>query len=180
MSMASEGRSRKIAFSALLIALGVVISPFTFFPVGPSLANPTQHAINVLSGILLGPLWGAFIALAIGLIRMSLHVGTIFAIPGGIPGSIVVGLFYHYVFKRYLKYNKAILVAFTEPIGTVLIGATLSILIFIPTIVSNQFAMLVFYLGWLSSSLTGSLIGFILLRYLSHVGYDRKRIIGEY
>jgi Predicted membrane protein len=54
----NENRSRKVAFAALLIAAGVEISPFTFFPVRPSLVNPIQHAINVLAGILLGLIWG--------------------------------------------------------------------------------------------------------------------------
>jgi energy coupling factor transporter S component ThiW len=172
-------RARKISLAAMFIAIGVILSPFTFFPVGPSLANPTQHAINVLSGILLGPLWGAFIALAIGLIRISLHVGTIFAIPGGIPGAIVIGILYHYVFKKHFRYKSAIAVAFSEPIGTVLIGATIGVYIIAPTLIGKPFALLIFYLGWLASSLIGATIGYSILRYLSHIGYDRKKIIGE-
>jgi energy coupling factor transporter S component ThiW len=177
--MLDKNRSKMIALAALFIAIGVVISPFTWFPVGPSKANPTQHVVNVLSGILLGPLWGAFIAFAIGLIRNILGVGTIFAFPGGIPGALIVGFLFHYIFKRLFSYNKAILAAFAEPIGTVLIGATISIYILIPAILSNITALMIFYLGWLASSVIGSIIGFLLLRYLSRVGYDRKRIVGE-
>ncbi|MEM3832373.1 MAG: energy coupling factor transporter S component ThiW [Thermoprotei archaeon] len=175
----SRKRSIEIALAAFFIALGVVLSPFTWFQVGPSKANPTQHMINVIVGIMLGPLWSIVIAFFIGIIRISLGTGTIFAIPGGLPGGFIVGLFYHYLFKRMFKDQKKLIASFTEPIGTVLIGATVSIYLVAPLINTRISNLIIFYMGWLASSATGSVIGFIILTVLYRTGYSRENILGK-
>ncbi len=172
-------RSMEIALAAILIALGVILSPFTWFQVGPSKANPTQHMINVIAGIMLGPLWSIVIAFFIGIIRISLGTGTIFAIPGGLPGGFVVGLFYHYLFKRIFKDQKKLIASLTEPIGTVLIGATISVYLIAPLINTRITSLIIFYMGWLVSSITGCVIGFIILMVLYRTGYSRENILGK-
>jgi energy coupling factor transporter S component ThiW len=54
--MKNTAVTKKIALASLLSALGVVISPLWFEWLG-SKAFPGQHFINVLSGVMLGPLW---------------------------------------------------------------------------------------------------------------------------
>lgn len=174
-----RSESIEIALAAILIALGVALSPFTWFQVGPSKANPTQHMINTIAGIMLGPIWSVVIAFFIGIIRIGVGTGTIFAMPGGLPGGFIVGLFYHYLFKRIFKGQKRLTAAFTEPIGTVLIGATLSIYIVAPLIGSRISSLIIFYMGWLASSLTGCIIGFIILLILYRTGYSRENILGK-
>ncbi len=66
------------------------------------------------------------VALAVGVIRMSLHTGTVFSLPGGIPGAILVGLTY--------RLTKSYLSAFVEIPGTALIGALLSAFFVAPAI----------------------------------------------
>lgn len=174
-----RSRSIEIALAAIFIALGVALSPFTWFQVGPSKANPTQHMINTIAGILLGPLWAVVIAFFIGIIRIGLGTGTIFAIPGGLPGGFIVGLFYHYLFKKIFKDQRKLIASFTEPIGTVLIGATISVYLVFPLINAKVSNLVIFYTGWFASSITGVIIGFIILVILYRIGYSRENILGK-
>ncbi|NJE06564.1 energy coupling factor transporter S component ThiW [Thermococcus sp. M36] len=154
--MKIETLNQKISYSAVFIALGVVLGTMSF-PVGPTKVAPFQHFINVLTGILLGPWWASFVAFAVGLLRMSLGVGTIFSLPGGIPGAFVVGLAY-----MALKKDVA---AFTEPLGTVFIGGTLSALLVAPAIGVEKPAVW-FWVAFAPSTLVGTSLGFIVLKAL--------------
>lgn len=153
----------RIALTALLIALGVVLSipGVGTFIVGPTKVYPFQHMINVVSGIYLGPYYATFIATVVGMLRNQLGIGTIFAFPGGIPGAIVVALFY-----RYLKSD---FVAFTEPLGTG-IGALLSAFLVAPLVgagnlppflgITAQWQLFLIFF-WMSS-VPGSIIGYFI------------------
>ena len=81
--------TKKIALTAVLIALTVVLSPF-YIPLGTTKCFPAQHLMNAVAGVLLGPWYAALMALATGTIRNILGMGTIYAFPGGIPGALVV------------------------------------------------------------------------------------------
>lgn len=47
---------KKITYSAIFIAIGVVCSPFNI-PLGFAKCFPVQHLINVICAILLGPIY---------------------------------------------------------------------------------------------------------------------------
>jgi len=111
----------KLALSVVFVAIGVVLSPMFNIPVPPIKAYPLQHTLNVIQGIMLGPLWAVINAFIIGLIRNMLGTGTFFAFPGGMFGGLVVGVLYWYVWKNDW-------VALTENIGTICIGATVAYL----------------------------------------------------
>jgi len=162
---------KKVSLATILIALGVVLASFLWFPVLDSKAFPGQHLINVVGAVLLGPLWAAFIALCIGLIRMSLGLGTIFSMPGGIPGGVVVGLFY-LLLRRYLG-RYADLAALTEPLGTIFIGGTLAVYIFAP-IVGRTMLLIPVWIGWALSSVSGAIIGFVVLEVLRAAGLTQE------
>ncbi len=162
---------KQIALAALLIALGVVIAPFLWFPVLASKAFPGQHMINAIAGVLLGPLWAAVIALCIGMIRMSLGVGTIFSIPGGIPGGVIVGVVY-WILKR-IGVEHGELAALTEPIGTVLIGGTLAVYIFAP-LVGREMLLIPVWTLWSLSCIPGAVIGLLILEALRVAGFTRE------
>ncbi len=161
-----------------MIALGVTLSVFPgSVPVGPTRVFPFQHMINALAGILLGPAYAAFIALAIGMLRIGFGTGTIFAIAGGVPGAIVVGLVYHYVIKKDE-------VALTEPFGTAA-GALISALLVAPTIGAAQLPTFLgvtaqwelFTIFFLMSSIPGAVLGYILVKALRRGGViDRLRL----
>jgi len=180
---------KKLVLLSVFSALGVVIAPFLWFPFLTTKAFPGQHMINVLSGVLLGPLWAATAALFIGIIRNAFGTGTVYAFPGGIPGGFIVGVVY-WILKRLKKTGKTILVAaFFEPIGTVFVGATLSLYLVAPLIgdvkLLSQFgegplvALLVLWSGWAVSSVLGSIIGFSVLLGLNRIGISKETLFGE-
>ncbi|MEJ2041625.1 MAG: energy coupling factor transporter S component ThiW, partial [Desulfosarcinaceae bacterium] len=88
--------TRRVAYAVVLVAIGVVLAPYTSFPIGIARINPTQHFINVLGAVLLGPAWAVGIATAIGAIRNVMGVGTLLAFPGGMIGALLAGLAYRY------------------------------------------------------------------------------------
>ncbi len=176
-------RTLEIALAALLVAVGVVFSGAWFY-VLTSKAYPVQHLINTIAGVMLGPVWAAVIAIIVGILRNMFGLGTVYAFPGGIPGGIVVWAFYR-LFRRLGSRRTALIAAFTEPIGTVLIGGTLSLLVVAPWIGDVRMlerlnaglipALLALWAGWLASSLTGAVIGFLVL-----LGLERAGILGEW
>ncbi|MEM2211232.1 MAG: energy coupling factor transporter S component ThiW [Nitrososphaerales archaeon] len=157
--------ANRIALIALLISLGVALSIYPgAIPIGAGpKVYPFQHMINGISGVILGPWYGAFIAFSIGILRVSIGTGTIHAFPGGIPGAIIVGLVYRYVLKKDVA-------ALFEPIGTGL-GAFISALIVAPltglTIKISFFGLTaqwqLFLISFLFSSIPGAIIGYLIL-----------------
>ena len=161
---------RQVSLAAVLIALGVVISPFLWFPILASKAYPGQHMINALAGVLLGPLWASFVAFCIGLIRMSLGIGTIFSMPGGIPGALVVGFFQWWL--RRSRIASVELAAFSEPIGTIFIGGTLAVYLVAPMVGRNM-VLIPVWIGWSLSCIPGAIMGFVILKSLKAVGVTK-------
>jgi len=158
---------KKISLAAVLIALGVIIASFLKFPISGSIASPGQHMINGLAGVLLGPVWAAIIAICIGSIRIMLSIGTIFSMPGGIPGAVVVSLF-HLLMKRWGQKYRAF-AALTEPIGTLLIGLPLAVYIFAP-LQNIPMALITVLFGWALSCFSGAIISFVILETLRRTG----------
>ena len=163
--------SRHVALAAILTALGVALSIYPgSIPIGPVRVLPYQHMINVITGIMLGPWIGGGVALAIGLIRIGMGTGSIFAISGGVPGVLVVGLAY-----RYLKKNP--LVGLLEPIGTGG-GALISALIVAPAAGTKPFPpvfgfsdqWVAFLLSFWASSIPGTTLGFLVVTGLAKRG----------
>jgi energy coupling factor transporter S component ThiW len=162
---------RQVSLAAVLTALGVAISPFIWFPILASKAYPGQHMINAVGGVLLGPVWASFIAICIGLIRMGLGIGTIFSMPGGIPGALIVGLFQWWLSRSRLA--KVEWAALAEPLGTVFIGGTLAVYLVAPMVGRNMVLFPV-WIGWSISSIPGAILGFIILKSLSATGVTKN------
>lgn len=166
---------KEVSLATVLIALGVIIAPLIHFPVFGSEAYPGQHMINAVAGVLLGPLWGAFMAICIGLIRMSLGIGTIFSMPGGIPGAVVVGLFAWLLRRTVGRYEE--LAALTEPIGTIFIGATLAVY-FVAPLVGREMILIPVWIGWSISCIPGAIFGFVILEALRLAGFTSETFRG--
>lgn len=181
---------KKLALVSVFSALGIAISPFAWFEFLGTKANPTQHMINAILGVLIGPYWGAIAAVFIGTIRNMLGTGTVYAFPGGIPGAIVVGVVY-WILKRFkISERKCLAAALTEPIGTVLIGAPLALFLLAPWLGLQKLldlttkegflsAFLIFGSGWALSSVPGCIVGFMILLVLDRVGMNRETLFGE-
>ena len=157
--------TKRIALAAVLIAATVVLSPI-HFPIGSSKCYPAQHMVNGIAGVLLGPWYAAVMAFFTGVIRNLLGLGTLHAFPGGIPGGLVVGLVYRYV-------KRSDLAAITEPLGTVVIGATISALVVAPYL-GKAFTVAFWWIAFAASSIPGSILGFVILKSLRATGITRS------
>jgi energy coupling factor transporter S component ThiW len=149
--------TRRIALAAMLIALTVALSGL-YVPIGTTKVFPVQHMVNGIAGVLLGPWWATLMAVVTGTIRNVLGIGTLYAYPGGIPGALTVGLIHRY-FKR------TDLAALCEPLGTVVVGATLSALILAP-IQGQSLTTVFFWTAFAASSVPGSVFGYLILKTL--------------
>lgn len=186
----SEINTKIVALAAVLLALDIVIAPFVWFPFMGSKAYPGQHLINAIAGIYLGPWWAAYIAIMAGTLRIGFGIGTIYAYPGGIFGGIVVGYMYKFL-RRILGPKRALISALSEPIGTLLIGAPLALLIvspIAPTFDQPQITLkpegmiitlLYLWFGWSISTISGSILAYFVLNLLYRYGFSREAIMGE-
>jgi energy-coupling factor transport system ATP-binding protein len=156
--------TRKVAQAVILVAIGVALSPFTSFPVGIAKVNPTQHFVNVLGAILLGPWWAMINAAIIGTIRNALGVGTLLAFPGGMIGAFLAGLVYRYLRNIYWA-------ALGEIVGTGILGALVSGWLVAPVFMQQTMAMSVLLLSFLISTIVGSILGLVALNILRRAGY---------
>lgn len=163
------GWERKFALAVILMALAVALSPI-HIPIGPTKAFPWQHMVNAIAGVTLGPLWASGMALVIGVVRMMLGLGTIYSIPGGIPGALIVGLV-ALLLKR--KGRDPTLAALTEPLGTAVVGFLLALYLFAPLVGDFEkwrASLVPIWLIWLASTGVGTFIGFTALRVLRRAG----------
>ena len=86
----SKTHVTKLVFLAMMVALGVVISPI----LRVEGMCPMAHFINVTCAVMLGP-WYAFVcALAIGIIRMVCMGIPPLALTGAVFGAFLSGMLY--------------------------------------------------------------------------------------
>jgi energy coupling factor transporter S component ThiW len=156
--------SRRAAQAVILVAIGVALAPFTSFPVGIAKINPTQHFVNIVGAILLGPGWAVAIAAIIGIIRNAMGTGTLLAFPGGMIGALLAGAVYCYTRSVYLG-------ALGEIIGTGIIAAVVSALLVAPAFMGRTMSMSLLIASFLGSTILGSVLGVLGLRLLERAGY---------
>jgi len=163
--MQQEGiQTRVVARAIILVALGVALSPFTSIPIGVARINPTQHFVNVVSAVLLGPWWAAGIALIIAILRNALGTGTLLAFPGGMIGAFLAGLLFRATRNIYVS-------ALGEIVGTGLLGALVSALMVAPVLMGKSMALGALILAFSGSTILGSIIGVLGLKLLERAGY---------
>jgi len=163
--------TRRVARAVILVAIGVAISPFTSIPIGIAKINPAQHFVNVVGAILLGPWWATGIALVIGILRNMLGTGTLLAFPGGMIGAFIAGYAYRYTKNIYLG-------ALGEVIGTGILGAMVSALIVAPVLMGKAIAMGALIVAFSGSTILGSIIGILAIKFLERAGFVRLRSNG--
>ena len=159
-----KSTTRTIAQSVILVAIGVALAPLTSFPIGIALVNPTQHFVNLLAAVLLGPWWAVAIAAIIGVIRNAMGVGTLLAFPGGMIGALLAGLLY----RRFKNLYAA---AGGEIVGTGILAALVSGWLVAPVLMDKQMPMLVLLASFLGSTVLGTILGLLALKLLERVGY---------
>ena len=114
--MSRKNQILKITVLAVLIALGVVISPF----LRVEGMCPMAHFINIVCSVLMGPWYSLVCATIIGVIRMVTMGIPPIALTGAVFGAFLSGMFY-----RISKGN-ILFAVIGEVIGTGIIGAIVS------------------------------------------------------
>ncbi|PAE06860.1 energy coupling factor transporter S component ThiW [Terribacillus saccharophilus] len=152
---------------AILVAIGVLGAQFLWFPTGAARAFPVQHAVNVITAVLLGPGPAVVVAFLIGLVRNMLGLGSLLAFPGGMLGALLAGLFY-----RFFRRKGA--AAIGEMIGTGVLGSLLSVPI-ANFLMGQKAGALAFVPGFLASSITGALLGWLIIRRLKTPQQRQKK-----
>ncbi len=159
---ASSQNTRKIAYAVVLVSIGVAVAPYTSFPVGIAKVNPTQHFVNVLAAVLLGPWWAVLTAMVIGILRNAMGVGTLLAFPGGMIGAFLAGL-------AYRTARRTGVAAAGEIVGTGGIAPVVSALFVAPMLMGNAIPLLALLPSFMASSVAGALLGVLALRLLKRV-----------
>lgn len=163
-----RSNSRLVAQAVVLVAIGVALAPFTSFPVGIARINPTQHFVNVVAAVLLGPWWAVAIAAIIGALRNVMGVGTVLAFPGGMIGAFLAGYVYRLTRNMYLG-------ALGEIVGTGFIAAIVSALVVAPVFMGQTMAVGLLIASFLGSTLVGAIIGVLALKLLERAGFVEAR-----
>ena len=151
--------TRKAAYAVVLVAMGVALAPYTSFPIGIARINPTQHFVNVIAAVLLGPWWAVAIATIIAALRNATGLGTLLAFPGGVIGALLAGLFYKYARNIYAG-------AAGEILGTGCIAPVASALFVAPVLMGKVIPLLALVPSFLASTLAGAVLGVLALRLL--------------
>ncbi|UCH92691.1 MAG: energy coupling factor transporter S component ThiW [Candidatus Aminicenantes bacterium] len=154
--------TRDVARAVILVAIAVALSP-VFIPVGIAKCFPAQHMVNVLSAVMLGPVYAVAIATIAGIIRNILGLGTLLAFPGGMIGAFLAGL-------AYLKFKNVYVAGIGEIIGTGLLGSLASVWIVAPFLMGKTIALAVLMVAFSISTLGGTVIGIIALHLLKKAG----------
>lgn len=151
--------SKKIAYAIILVAAGIALSPFTSFQIGIAKVNPTQHLINLVAAVILGPYYAVVIATIMAIIRNILGVGTILAFPGGMIGALSAGLAY--------KLSKNIYISgIGEVFGTGIIASFFCSYIIAPFIMHKAIGVMFLLSSFIISSIIGNIIGVISIKIL--------------
>jgi len=140
----------------MLIALGIALSNFVYFPVGASKCTPVQHIINVISAVALGPGYAVSIAFCISVTRNILGTGTLLAFPGSMVGAFLGGLLYKKTSNKFLA-------AAGEITGTGIIGAIAAYPV-AKFILHKEATALFFVVPFLINTVAGSAIALIILK----------------
>ncbi len=157
-------KTRKLAIAALLAALAVVGSLFSF-PLFGSKCAPVQHLVSIVSAVLLGPWYGVWIAFVSSLLRNMMGIGTPMAFPGSMFGACLSGIIYY-------KSKKLSLTLVGEMLGTSILGglAAYPVAILLMGKAAGDIAFYFYILPFLISSAAGAVLAGLFLLALRRTG----------
>nr|WP_080147288.1 energy coupling factor transporter S component ThiW [Marinilactibacillus piezotolerans] len=159
-----KNRIHKLTLLSLMIALDVVLSPL-FRIEGMA---PMSSVMNIIAGVLMGPLYGTLMALICGIIRMVLMGIPPLALTGAVFGAFLAGLFYRIG-------GKMIWSMIGEIIGTGVIGSLLSYPVMVWFTGSQQdFYWFIYTPRFIGATLIGSVIAFLVLVKLKDTSIFKK------
>lgn len=160
--------TRRVAYAVVLAALAIALSPISI-PTGIARLSPTQHLINVLAAVLIGPWWGLGVALVTSIVRNALGLGTPLAFPGSVFGVLLAGLAFRATRNIYFA-------ALGEIAGTGLIGALVGALLVAPYLMGRGMELFALVVPFALSSALGAALGVLGLHSLRRAGLlDEER-----
>lgn len=146
----------KMIFLAMMVAIGVVISPM----LRVEGMCPMAHLINITCSVMLGPYYSLLCAVMIAVIRMVCMGIPPIAITGAVFGAFLSGLFY-----RASK-GKILAAVLGEVIGTGIIGAIASYPVMTIFWGKTDLTWFFYVPSFIMGTLIGGSIAFIFLKQL--------------
>lgn len=162
--MEKDQKIRRLVLLAMLIGLGVVISPILRIEG----MCPMAHLINIVCAVLMGPWYALLCATLIGIIRMTLMGIPPLALTGAVFGAVLSGLLYRASRGRLLA------AVIGEVIGTGIIGAVASYPVMEFLYGRTGLSWMYYVPSFLCGTLIGGSIAFALLTVLSRNGTLRE------
>jgi len=145
---------QKLTTMALLVAIAVAGSSVISIPTGIARAYPVQHAINVISAILLGPVPTIIVAFLTAIIRILTGTGSLLAIPGSVIGAACAAFAYQYSRNNWLA-------GVGEVVGTGILASLVAVP-YAKLVMGTTVGALFFMPAFLTSSIIGAMLGIIL------------------
>ena len=157
--MKAKTNVKKMAILAMMVALGVVLSPILRVP---GMA-PMQHFINVIVAVLLGPWYALACAILIALLRMWLMGVNLLAVTGAVFGAVLSGLLYRAT-------GKMLAAVAGEIVGTGIIGAMASYPVMAFLYHMDGVVLFTYVPSFLAGTIIGGFAGYLFLIALSKNG----------
>ena len=157
-----ENNTKRIAITAMMAAIAVVGSTFSF-PIFGSKCAPVQHMVNVLCAVFLGPWYGLAAAFIASVIRNLLGLGTLLAFPGSMCGALLSGLLYR-------KFQTLPAAYAGEVFGTAVIGGILAFPIARLVMGNAGAALFTFVVPFLVSTAGGTVIAAVITGVMKGTG----------
>lgn len=147
----------KMTLLAMMIAIGVVISPI----LRVEGMCPMAHFINIVCAVFLGPWYALLCAIAIGIIRMMFMGIPPLALTGAVFGALLSGVLY-----RASK-GRMIFAVVGEVIGTGIIGAIVSYPVMTYLVGRGGLTLMFYVPSFICGTLIGGSVAFIFLKTLN-------------
>ncbi len=162
--MKNNKKILKLTVLAMLIALGVVISPI----LRVEGMCPMAHFINIVCSVFMGSWYSLLCAFLIGVIRMAIMGIPPLALTGAIFGAFLSGVFYR------LSKGRLICAVLGEVIGTGIIGALISYPVMTYIWGKEGLGWLFYVPSFICGTLIGGSIAYVFLRKMSSNGMLAK------
>ena len=155
--MNMKNRLIKMTFLAMMIAIGVVISPI----LRVEGMCPMAHLINIVCSVMMGPWYSLVCATLIGIIRMMFMGIPPLALTGAVFGAFLSGMLYR------VSGGRMIFAVVGEVIGTGMIGAIVSYPVMAFLMGRGGLSLMFYVPSFICGTLIGGSVAFIFLKYLN-------------